>query len=252
LHNSAKDSCKEPESVDLRHSFPDFENSVHRHADGPEREQDLFRRVDFAGGNPFVAGGLGDDFHGADGPPVDSRQQAYDAGYQEGLAAGRQAAEARLELLAGRLQKALDDINKLSGEVYSVAEAQAVELSLMVARKIIGREAAVDRGVVVHAVRRALEGLARGAEVTVVLNPDDIAFLRTLSPGELSGTDDKPGRIDFQADPAMVPGGCLVKTVAGDRDASIDGQMDRIADVFEEVLQQRAQANATAEGPDDG
>lgn len=252
MHDSAKNLCAGPGAADLRHSFPEFDSSVRRYADDPDREQDLFRRVDFAGENRVAGGRPGADFHGADGPPADRRQQAYDAGYQEGLVAGRQAAEARLQLLAGHLQKALDNINRLSGEVYGTAEAQTVKLSLAVARKIIGREAAIDRGVVVHALRRALEGLARDAEVTVALNPEDIAFLRTLPPGDLAGTDESPAKIDFEADPAMAPGGCLVKTAAGDRDASIDGQLDRVASAFEELLQQCVHGNSAVEGPHDG
>lgn len=252
MHDPAKYPWAGPASTDLRHSFPDFDNSAGRHADGSDRELDLFRRVDFAGENPAAVGGCGADFRGSDGPPADSRQQAYDAGYQEGLIAGRQAAEARLQLLAGRLQEALDDINRLSGEVYGTAEAQAVKLSLAVARKIIGREAAIDRGVVVHTLRRALENLVRGTEVTVVLNPDDVAFLRTLAPGDLTGTGEAPAKIDFEADPAMAPGGCLVKTAAGDRDASIDGQMDRVAEAFEELLQQCAHGNSAVGGAHDG
>jgi len=45
----------------------------------------------------------------------------------------------------------------------------------------------------------------------------------------------------------MAPGGCRVKTPVGDRDASIEGQLARIAAAFEEALQQRGTENRPVE-----
>ncbi len=251
MHNASKHGCAGRETADRRHSFPDFENPVCRHRDVSDRGRQLFQRVDVAGGDSFIASYPAGDYRGSDGRDVDVRQQAYKAGYKEGLEMGRRTAEARLLSLIEELQKALEDVNRLGRQVYAAAEVQTVNLAMAVARKIIGRQAAVDHRVVAHALRRALEGLARGVAVTVVLNPEDMAFVKTLSPGDIFDSDEEKKKIDFETDPAMAPGGCLVRTAAGDRDASIDGQMDRIAAAFEEALQHAVHESAVPERSDD-
>ncbi|GEM_PF-4798215 len=232
--NSAGDGTG---TADVRHSFPDFEDSVSRRRDISGRRE-LFRRVDFAGCGPSD-GSTGDDAcPGAEGPP-DAAQLAHESGYREGLEAGRREAEARLRPLTEELQKALQEVRDRAAGLYAAAEGQAVELALAVARKIIGRETQIDRQVVVHSLRRALAGLARRSEVTLVLNPEDAVFLKSLTPEALFGEDGAVEKAVFEADPAVAPGGCRVKTAAGDRDATIDGQLARIASAFEEALQQR-------------
>ncbi len=240
--NSAGDGTG---TADVRHSFPDFEDSVCRRGDISGRRE-LFRRVDFAGCGPSD-GSAGDDACPGGEAPPDAAQLAHENGYREGLEAGRRETEARLRPLTEELQKALREVRDRAAGLYAAAEGQAVELALAVARKIIGRETQIDRRVVVHSLRRALAGLVRRSEVTLVLNPEDAAFLKSLTPEALFGEDGAVEKVVFEADPAVAPGGCRVKTAAGDRDATIDGQLARIASAFEEALQQRGEQASPVE-----
>lgn len=246
MHNSGNKRSAHPQTVKSygSHSFPDFENSGRQNKGPLDRRRDCFRRVDFIKGQFVASGGDGER-------SVDVEKQAFDAGYKEGMLAGRQTAEAELQLLALRLHRSVDDLNRTRQELYTTARTHAVELALAVARKIIEREVKVDRSVVVHSLERALEGMAGEAEVTVAMHPDDLEYLKKLPPGELPETDEIGNEISFTSDPALAPGGCMVRTTAGDRDATVDGQMEVIAEAFEEALQRHGRV-LTAETSDDG
>ncbi len=238
------------DGAEMRHSFPDFEDAVCRRRDIAGR-QDLFRRIDFSACGP-ADGGPDEDACRSDETPLDAAQQAYENGYREGLEAGRLATEARLRPLAEAMQKALQEVRERAAGLYAEAEGQAVELALAVARKIIGHEARIDRRVVVHSLQCAMADLSRRSEVTLVLNPEDAAFLKTLTPEALFGGDGAVEAVVFESDPTVAPGGCRVRTAAGDRDATVEGRLARIAAAFEEALQRHgAKAMPPEENRDD-
>lgn len=153
--------------------------------------------------------------------------------------AGRQAAEAAIEsLLNEKVAKQMQTIKPaLETLVAQLADARgawldhwdnaAVQLSAMMAEKIVRRELAERPELTLDWLREALELAAGASEITVRLSPEDQANLGPQaeaiaeSMGKLTGT-------RIVADPAITRGGCVVDTQYGRIDQQVESQLARL------------------------
>src|SRR5215470_12004068 len=102
-------------------------------------------------------------------------QKREAAAYERGVAAGRGAARAEAEaaIAAARncVTENLKTFEQERHRYYRRIEGDIVELALAIARKILHREAQVDRVVLAGVVRVALEKLAGSSQVSLHVHP---------------------------------------------------------------------------------
>ncbi len=179
-------------------------------------------------------------------PAVDAaaiEREAFSQGYAQGERAGLEAAAARSELVLRRLSGTIQELQELKTDILQRTEQQVVQLSLAIARRIVHREASLDRELVATMARVALDRLGRSATATIRLHPDDLA---AVTHGR---TDiDQDGVAQFVADPMVRRGGCLVQSDLGLVDVSLDAQIDEIGTA---LLGDRPAALAPAEAAGD-
>jgi len=152
---------------------------------------------------------------------------------------GRQAAEReidqlleaklaqRLETLWPALRAAIEEIQRSKQAWTAHWERQAVHLATAMAARVCRRELEKQPEIPLQLVKEALELSAGGAQVRVLLNPQDLtllnAQLQTLA-GELS----RLAPPEFIADDRIARGGCRVETQYGAIDQQFDKQLERI------------------------
>src|ERR1019366_8812284 len=88
-----------------------------------------------------------------------SIQAAHAAGVREGEASGRQQATAELQPVLGRLARSIEEMGSLRARFRREAEADLIELSIAIARRVLRRELAVDPEALHGLVLAALEKL---------------------------------------------------------------------------------------------
>jgi flagellar assembly protein FliH len=155
--------------------------------------------------------------------------------HAEGLAAGREAAAAELAPAAAALEEAARAMRDAAAASADRLEAQAVDLALFLAEKIVGAAVAADPALVVEAVRGALRGLVERERVTVLVHPDDLEQVR----GAMAGLVATLGGIEHyevQAERRVARGGAVVRTPAGDVDARLDVKLQRAREVVDAAL----------------
>ncbi|SEK93029.1 flagellar assembly protein FliH [Roseateles sp. YR242] len=133
----------------------------------------------------------------------------------------RQAHAAEMARL-GRVIAALDDA--VATRVAALEE-DTIELAFAAVCRIVG-ERAVAGGAVADTVRQALAQLSSGTPHRVRLNPDDLVLL-----------DNDPLRsahpsVEWIADPAVTPGGCLLESSQGTLDTRLDRQLEQLKQVW--------------------
>lgn len=162
-----------------------------------------------------------------------------DAGFQEGLQAGRAAGSAQV-------QEALDDARRAAARFDAAAEAlraaavdfrereavsvgeleqEAIALALGLARAVVGRELLSCDAPVLDAMRRASGLLPDRGTPVVRVHPDDEATVRdavAADPGRWTGD------VDVVADDGIEPGGCIVDVGSCRIDAQIASALDRM------------------------
>jgi flagellar assembly protein FliH len=155
--------------------------------------------------------------------------------HAEGLAAGREAAVAELAPAAAALEQAAHVLQDAAAANAERLEAQAVDLALFLAEKIVGAAIAADPALVVEAVRGALRGIVERERVTVLVNPDDLELVREAMGGvvaQLGGIE----HCEVQAERRVARGGAVVRTPDGDVDARLDVKLQRAREVVDAAL----------------
>ena len=151
-----------------------------------------------------------------------AQAQGYQAGKEEGLAAG--ISEARE--IVSRMTAVADELTHPFRGLDSLVSTELARLAMLLAKQIVRRELTIDSTVVADIVTQAMSTLYKlDGEIVVFLNPGDAACVRELSstPEEFEGKSWK-----IVEDDELSPGGCQVKTPTSFVDASVENQMEVI------------------------
>jgi flagellar assembly protein FliH len=158
--------------------------------------------------------------------PEEEALRRIDQAHADGVKEGRRVAEASFARVSEALAQALLATGSLRARILHDSEEELLQLSALIARKIMLREVACDPSILAGMVHGALEHASDGGEVVVRLSPGDYALV--VGRPEFAGLSGENRRITLKEDPAVASAGCLVETVRGNIDAGLDAQLDEI------------------------
>lgn len=184
------------------------------------------------------------------GPGTRSAQPQAEAGARTGAQAGRESTqspdylrglaegERRLKEQAAQFAKreliVADMAKQLATAIAELPvrmEAEVVRLAFEIARKVVQSCAERDRELVVTQARDALSRIADAKVVRILVHPSEVALMTELRE-QLTWSLDGPAAMRIDSDPTVAPGGCRVETPTHLVDATVDGQLARIAERF--------------------
>ncbi len=158
--------------------------------------------------------------------------QARAAAVEEGRAAGEAEGRATFEQMAERLQKVIIGFVEGKAEAVTHLEQQSVELSVCIARAIIGRELKDDRDYVLRLAREALAELGVGAETELRVGQEDFAYISEQIK-MLAEVEPQMARLKIKSD-STITTGCVVETQVGRVDATVDARLESVLDALRE------------------
>ncbi len=173
------------------------------------------------------------------------RARAYAEGFAEGRGAGLDAGRDELESAVGALADALAEVRAMRERTSEEVEAEAVELALGLAGKIVVATLQIRPELVVEVLQGALRRVSGERTIAVVLNPADIETVRGAL-GELSAQSPGAEHWDLQADQRVPAGGAIVRTVESEVDARIETQLERAREVVAAEIGPREREDGTA------
>jgi flagellar biosynthesis/type III secretory pathway protein FliH len=131
----------------------------------------------------------------------------------------RAAVAAEAEAMLGRYAASIKALDKAIQQTSKPPVDDLVELAMVIAREIVGRELVTDRD---HLVATLDEALSLAGDehpgAVVRMNSDDVAYMKERHGDALAG-------LDVVADPKLAPGGCVIETARAVVDASIEAKM---------------------------
>ena len=189
-------------------------------------------------------------------------EQGKAAGYERGLGEGRE--QGRRDALTefrerfAQLHAAWTDVaQQWDAQTKGMAiEARQVvaEFALKMAERLVHRVIQVDPSVVVDQVAGALALVLRPMDVSVRVNPSDLAVISQALP-QLLAEFDHLEHIHLAEDAQVSPGGCVVTYGQGQIDATIETQIRRVVDLIlpadTDAQPEQALADPSNPGPTD-
>jgi flagellar biosynthesis/type III secretory pathway protein FliH len=157
--------------------------------------------------------------------------------HAEGVSEGHKQGTADVRSAAEVLLAAAEELARTREELAGAIEADAVELSLALAAKIVAGVIEAQPERILDAVAGALRRVVDRRQIAVFVDPEDLQLVggaidelkAKLGGGEIC---------DVQADRRIGRGGVIVRTVEREVDATVGTQLDRAREVILAALRE--------------
>ncbi|WP_274361483.1 FliH/SctL family protein [Paenibacillus thermotolerans] len=164
----------------------------------------------------------------------ESRSSGFEEGYKEGLEHAERQVMDRYDSLIQEAVHLIEEAHRMKESIIAEAEPFLVELSLGIARKIIGQHVEGSPEWTVAHVKRTLERRREKGVITLCVAPSQFGKMQDAR-AELSLSIDSQAELQIVPDHTVDEGGCVVRTSFGSVDARIDTQLAEIKKVLLEV-----------------
>lgn len=162
-------------------------------------------------------------------------QAAYDQGYEQGYANGKEQIEVECQDLIKEsstiLQEAQDDRLK----IINSAEKEIVEIAIAIAKKVIHRELENNPEYILDIVKAALNKASDAEELTLRVNPLDHDLV-SANQDQLGTSAMGIQKLRVKSDATVNSGGCVIDTPLGTVDGRIERQVGEIEQSLMEVI----------------
>jgi flagellar assembly protein FliH len=167
--------------------------------------------------------------------------KGVEAGMVEGRTAGqaKALAETREKLVAldAAWAKELANFIAVRDGMFAAAQNDVARLAIAIAERVVKRTIEEDPAVVTRQVKAVLDALARPTRLVLLVNPLDEEIIRAALP-ELVRSCTAQVQAEIQSEEAVTRGSCIARMardaggLGGEIDASIEVQLDRIAEAI--------------------
>jgi flagellar biosynthesis/type III secretory pathway protein FliH len=161
----------------------------------------------------------------------EAEKTAFENGYKKGVLEGIANGKMEIEPVLNKFKKALDEIVSMRRNLSHMAEIEAVNLSMAVARKIVGNEISTNRNIIRNTIKEALKKVEGHEFIKIKVNPVELQIIEAAK-AELKDIANCMQDIEVIGDDDISPGGCLIETNIGDIDARIEKQLKIVEDAF--------------------
>jgi flagellar assembly protein FliH len=163
----------------------------------------------------------------ADGIADNARREGFEAGYAEGKAAAEREAHDLLTFAENAVREAVESRSRLIAE----SEEALVRLAVDVAERIVKADLQLHPDRVLNVLEGALRKAFVRDRLTVVCNPADLALIEE-GQDALATQVGTLQHLELIGDRRVQRGGVVVRTDAGDVDATLDSQLERLCEAM--------------------
>lgn len=168
--------------------------------------------------------------HGAESGREDGFQQARKDATKKALGEAR----AELAALAQSLSEGLRVFDENKQRLLAQAECGLIHLALSIARRVCKHDVGESSKSALENARAVVEIAKHEHDLRLHLNSADHDLLREGLPQALAAVDGL-GHVEVVADQSVERGGCVLRSRDGVIDASIDTQLERVAQALVQI-----------------
>ena len=148
----------------------------------------------------------------------DQARKVFEDAYVQGEKAGCDMGMRRVDAIAKRLEKHIEEVTLFKGVLEERDEELAVELALKFAETIVLQECAEKRDVLAAMIRKAMEMCEEKGEIVIRVRAEDARYIEGI----------RSDRIKVIADDTLKDPGFMIETQVGDIDGRISSQIEEL------------------------
>jgi flagellar assembly protein FliH len=152
------------------------------------------------------------------------RKEAENAGRETGKNAGYAEGKAEVDRLVARTRVVLERVQDRRAEILAETEQQVIDLTLLIARKVIKVISENQREVVVANVAESLRKVKGRGTVSIHVNLADLNLTTAHTADFIKSLEGAPS-IQVVEDSSVGQGGCVIETDFGEIDGRVSSQL---------------------------
>ncbi len=143
----------------------------------------------------------------------EAREQSYNLGFQDGLAAEQEKHGKELEAHAQQFRELAERLEKEFDQALTNMEEPLLRMSFYISEKILtcSLPESVQNEALSGTIQSFLKEVLHEGGVVIHISPENLSFVQSEEMSEKL-RQSFPGRIRFVADDSLAPGECLVET----------------------------------------
>jgi flagellar assembly protein FliH len=178
----------------------------------------------------------------ADAIRNDASGRGYEAGFRRGYEAGAKAGRAaafeeaqkdftdRQAQLVRAMNVLVSDFENRKRDLFISANNDCLRFAMKVAERVTRQVGVVHRDSAVENLKAALRIVESRTDLVIHMNPADHDNLQRFAESLMTGVE-KAQSLTLVADESIAPGGCRLTSPDADVDATLDTQIEQIADL---------------------
>jgi len=165
---------------------------------------------------------------------LESRDNGYQLGYQEGLAKAEAEVSAKYEAMLLEASNVLQQSHQIKDQIIHESEPFLIELSSSIAEKIIGKQLTLTPEWTVELVRKVLSRRKEKGVIALCVSPKHFDYIFNARE-ELATSIDSQAELQILPDATVQDEGCVIRSAFGSIDARIDTQLREIKSVLLQI-----------------
>ncbi|MBX3016630.1 MAG: flagellar assembly protein [Bdellovibrionaceae bacterium] len=162
-------------------------------------------------------------------------REAFDLGMVEGRKEAFQQNEVIIKEKLAHLDMLMVSFERIKTEMMEYNEAHLVQLAFHIAKRLASHEISVTPEATLNILRQAVEVAQSEEELTVMVAPDQLAFLEELK--TQTGRElEFMKKLKFEPDPSVGHGGCVIRNNYGEIDSRFEERVGKLWDALKESL----------------
>lgn len=154
-------------------------------------------------------------------------EEGFDKGYYDGLEKGKAEAEQKYEALITSLSGITAEALSEKIKIIEAAEDELVELSCLIAKKIVNQELLTDKKIIISFVKDAIKKLEDKEKIIIYCNPVDIELIKKHR-SDFMQLVDTADTLHILPDEILSQGECRLESKSEIADTDLDCQFSEI------------------------
>ncbi len=162
---------------------------------------------------------------------ADARQQAKQAGFQDGFKAGNSRGEVEAKKAVQQFGLAISDAIAQRETMLREAKQHILELVLQISKKVTCDAVQINPETTLKMISGVIDSLTDRSQIKIKVHPDHLAIVKQ-NMETLIAASPSIKELSVEADPRVHLGGCFIETPSGDIDARLESQFDVVRDAL--------------------
>jgi len=163
-------------------------------------------------------------------------KDAFQSGYNAGINNAKKEVEEVIWNITQVFTNAINQLSVVKDEIIKNAEDDIIELTLVIARKLVCNELDQNPNLIIDVIKEAIRTARTEDEIIIRINPKDRIFLeqnaKELMDYLKSVTFNPTAKIILEDDQSMTQGGCVIVTDTNIVDMSFESKFESILETI--------------------